>query len=53
MKYKTNAHIVHMIYYSRSHASTNNKPCLISQIRRDEVYPGATSWRIVCQSEVG
>jgi len=38
----------HMRYYS--HAT---KACLTSQIRRDGVYPGATSRRVVRQSEAG
>jgi len=29
------------------------KACLTSQIRRDGVYPGTTSQRVVRQSEVG
>jgi len=38
----------HMWYYS--HAT---KACLISQIERDGVFPGATSRRVVRQSEAG
>jgi len=33
-----------------SHAT---KACLISQIRRDGMYQGATTWRVVRQSEAG
>jgi len=40
--------MVHIRYYS--HAT---KACLTSQIRRDGVYPGTTSRRVVRQSEVG
>jgi len=29
------------------------KACLTSQIERDGVSPGATSWRVVRQSEAG
>jgi len=38
----------HVRYYS--HAT---KACSTSQIERDWVYTGATSWRVVGQSEAG
>jgi len=33
--------------------SRATKACLTSQIERDGVYPGATPWRVVRQSEAG